>query len=140
MDSSTASGAITSEMQRLLVEAAIKVRPVAYAPYSSYQVGAAVLTESGAVFTGVNVENASFGGTICAERVAMCSAVAAGERELKAIAVATRDGGHPCGICRQFLAEFGWHALVLVVHAETGEIVTRTLLSELLPAAFLGRR
>ena len=129
---------LTSSIRKL-IDASISVRINAYAPYSHYAVGAAVLTKQEKIFTGVNVENASFGGTICAERVAMSAAVAAGERQLVAIAVATRDGGSPCGICRQFLAEFGIDSMVYVVNSETGHIVQRLSLQELLPQAFLGQ-
>ena len=101
-----ASGASTSEKQaQTLVAQAIGARRRAYAPYSNYFVGAAVLAEDGTVILGCNVENASYPATICAERVALTAAVAQGKRPLKAIAVATRDGGSPCGICRQVMAE-----------------------------------
>ena len=95
-----------AQQRRALVEAALAARSLAYAPYSKFLVGAAVLTESGAIYAGCNVENASYGLTICAERVALCSAVAAGHRTLAAMAVATSGGGTPCGACRQFAAEF----------------------------------
>ena len=92
-----------------LINEAINARENAYAPYSKFKVGAAVLTKSGNVFTGCNVENASYGGTICAERVAVCKAVSSGEREMKAIAIVydEEDFASPCGICRQFIYEFG---------------------------------
>ena len=89
-----------------LVAAALEARRQAYAPYSKFAVGAALLTSTGRIFPGCNVENTSYGLTICAERTAACSAVAAGEREFTAIAVALSGGGTPCGACRQFLAEF----------------------------------
>ncbi len=80
----------------------------AYAPYSEFLVGAALLTESGEVYTGVNVENSSFGATICAERTAFVKAVSEGHRAFKAIAIASSGGkAWPCGICRQFMFEFG---------------------------------
>ena len=84
-----------------LIDAASQVREKAYAPYSKYQVGAALLTATGKIFTGVNVENAAYPDSICAERSAVFSAVSAGERSFQAIAVATRNGGSPCGSCRQ---------------------------------------
>ena len=91
-----------------LVQSAIKGRLKAYAPYSKFAVGAAVQCKSGAIFAGSNIENISYGLTICAERIAIGSAVAAGEREFVAIAVAadTTEPIVPCGACRQFLAEF----------------------------------
>ena len=91
-----------------LIQAASDARMQAYAPYSRFAVGAAVQCKSGAIFVGSNIENISYGLTICAERVAMCSAVAAGEREFAAIAVVadTIQPIVPCGACRQFLAEF----------------------------------
>ncbi|MDD3863756.1 MAG: cytidine deaminase [Eubacteriales bacterium] len=80
----------------------------AYAPYSKFLVGAALLTESEEVFTGVNVENSSFGATICAERTAFVKAISEGRRDFKAIAIASSGGkAWPCGICRQFMYEFG---------------------------------
>ena len=90
-----------------LVAAAHTAREQAYAPYSNYTVGAAVLTENGEIIPGCNVENASYGGTICAERVALTSAIAQGKRHLRAIAVVTVDGGSPCGLCRQVMVELG---------------------------------
>lgn len=90
-----------------LIAAAQAAREFAYAPYSSYAVGAAVLTEDGEIVLGCNVENASFGGAVCAERVALTAAIAKGKREFRAIAVVTVDGGSPCGICRQVMHELG---------------------------------
>ena len=128
--------AITTEMSQDLVNRAMQARQNAYAPYSNYQVGAALLTENGKVFTGVNVENAAYPDSICAERAAIFSAVSAGEREFKAIAVATRNGGTPCGSCRQVMSEFGLDIEVFLVNEE-GEIVQRNTVRDLLPGAFL---
>src|SRR5881398_919716 len=91
-----------------LIQSALEVRLQAYAPYSKFAIGAAVQCKSGTVFTGNNIENISYGLTICAERIAIGSAVAAGEREFVAIAVVadTTEPIMPCGACRQFLAEF----------------------------------
>ncbi|NLC52985.1 MAG: cytidine deaminase [Firmicutes bacterium] len=95
------------QIQRLLEEAK-KARLLAYAPYSSYQVGAALLTKGGRVYGGCNIENASYGAAICAERVAVARAIAEGETDFVAMAVVadSPEPGSPCGICRQFLAEF----------------------------------
>ncbi len=89
-----------------LVQKAVEARARAYAPYSHYPVGAALLGKSGRVYTGCNVENSSFGLTVCAERTAILKAVSEGEREFQAIAVVTSNGGSPCGACRQVLFEF----------------------------------
>lgn len=119
-----------------LLEAAWQARGMAYAPYSNFAVGAAVLTADGAVFVGCNVENISFGLTICAERVAIGAAVAAGAREFLAVAVVAETDVpiSPCGACRQVLAEFGVSRVVLSNRAETLEF----RLEELLPRASAG--
>jgi cytidine deaminase len=118
-----------------LKRAAIEARANAYAPYSGFTVGAAVQTRSGAVFTGCNVENASYGATMCAERAAMAAAVAAGERELAALAIASgaKRPTPPCGICRQCLAEL---APDLAIRSYTGSAHAEYDLSSLLPDAF----
>ncbi|MBL8058148.1 MAG: cytidine deaminase [Anaerolineales bacterium] len=120
---------------RLLAERAQEARRWAYAPYSHYAVGAALLAASGRVYDGCNVENAAYPSTICAERVAAVKAVSEGERDFVAIAVATANGGMPCGSCRQFLAEFGVDLAVLIVDGQ-GAIVKRTTLADLLPDSF----
>lgn len=117
-----------------LVEQALYARSRAYAPYSRYRVGAAVLTVNGDVVLGCNVENASYPATICAERVALTSAVAMGHSSFSAIAVATADGGSPCGICRQVMAELASDMVVFVAD-ERGEYRT-TSVRELLPDSF----
>ena len=121
-----------------LVQEATAVRNRAYAPYSGYMVGAAIATKSGAVYVGCNVENSTFGATICAERGAVMQMVAAGETDPIACAVVTKDGGSPCGICRQVLAEFARDMPVVLVGlaAAEGESGTVVHLSELLPLAF----
>lgn len=125
-----------NEAQRTqLLESAKQARSRAYVPYSKYSVGAALLTKSGKIFLGANVENAAYPTTICAERVAVFKAVTEGEREFSAIAVVTRDGGTPCGSCRQVLAEFSTDMLVIVAN-ELGEVVRQETVNELLPGAF----
>ena len=118
-----------------LVERAREVRNRAYAPYSEYPVGAALLTRSGHVFEGVNVENAAYPTTMCAERNAVFAAVTQGERAFDVIAVVTENGGEPCGACRQVLSEFGLDLLVVTADAH-GAIKLQAKLSELLPNAF----
>src|SRR6478609_1962686 len=97
---------ITDDQQRTLVAAAQKARQYAYAPYSNYLVGAALLATTGEIYLGCNIENAAYPATICAERVALVKAVSEGVRSFKAIAVVTENGGFPCGTCRQMLYEF----------------------------------
>ncbi len=124
-----------------LVTAARAARERAYAPYSKYKVGAAILTRSGSVFTGANVENATYGATICAERSAIVQMVAAGERDPVACAVATGGprAGSPCGICRQVLREFAQDMTIALVAEERGRLTRRdTTLAKLLPDAFDG--
>ena len=117
-----------------LVQHALEARRRAYAPYSNYFVGAAVLAEDGAVFPGCNVENAAYPSTICAERVALTSAIANGSRRFTASAVATSNGGTPCGACRQVMAELGLDMTVYIAD-EHGNFRT-TSVRELLPEYF----
>lgn len=106
-----------------------------YAPYSRFKVGAALLTKSGEVFTGVNVENSSFGATICAERTAFVKAVSEGYRDFEAIAVVSSDGeAYPCGICRQFMFEFGDE--MKIITGEDEEHLHINEMKELLPEGF----
>jgi cytidine deaminase len=119
---------------RELIALATRARKHAYAPYSNYAVGAALLGKSGRVYTGCNVENAVYSLTICAERAALFKAVSEGEREFDALAVVTANGGSPCGSCRQVLAEFGLDLRVLI--ALPGKLVTVQTVAELLPRAF----
>jgi len=119
-----------------LINKAIVARENAYAPYSKFQVGAAVITQNNNVFTGCNVENASYGGTICAERVALCKAVSSGDRNIKAIAIVydEENFASPCGICRQFIYEFGSEIEVIMAKLN-GEYKIKEI-SELLPDGF----
>ena len=123
-----------NKIRDALIEAAIRVRENAYAPYSNYKVGAALLAKSGKMYTGCNFENASFGAGTCAERVALGAALSAGEREFLAVACAGGDDEiTPCGICRQALSEFGNIEVFCV--SETGNVREFTL-AELLPHGF----
>ena len=119
-----------------LIDAALAARKQAYAPYSNFLVGAAVLTGDGTIVTGANVENASLGLTLCAERVAAAAAVAAGHRQLMAVAVVTAGGVSPCGACRQFLTEFGRDMQVLLVDVDQPENIREASLATLLPEQF----
>lgn len=118
-----------------LAARASEARQWSYSPYSGYAVGAAVLAASGRIYDGANIENAAYPVTLCAERVAGAKAVSEGDREFVAIAVATANGGMPCGACRQFLSEFGLEAVVVVADAE-GNILRQTTVRDLLPEAF----
>lgn len=123
------------DLDRELIDAAAAARDSAYAPYSRYAVGAALRDEEGRVHIGCNVENVSYGGTICAERHAIGAMAAAGGRRIIALAVATLDGGVPCGICLQSLSEFAAGDVPIAAVDEAGG-VTRYTLAQLLPHAF----
>lgn len=125
---------VSPEQRKELIDTALAVREKAYAPYSGYLVGAAVLTASGRIFSGVNVENVSFGLTNCAERTAVFKMVSEGERAIVAVAVATSNAGSPCGACRQVLVEFAGDVPVYL--ADTQGNVQETTLHALLPNHF----
>lgn len=118
-----------------LIGLAREARQRAYAPYSRFAVGAALLGRSGRVYTACNVENVSYGLSICAERAAVFKAVSEGEQEFEALAVVTSAGGSPCGACRQVLAEFNYNMTVYVADTE-GQHRAFTV-EELLPEAFM---
>jgi cytidine deaminase len=118
-----------------LISLAIEARERAYAPYSHFAVGAALLAESGRTYTGCNVENASYGLTICAERVAIFKAVSAGERAFSSIAIVTENGIAPCGACRQVLLEFGKDTQIIVADA-TGRARWISTVQEIMPYGF----
>ena len=125
----------------MLVRKALEARDEAYSPYSGFCVGAALLCSDGEVFTGVNVENGSYGATICAERSAFCSAISAGKRDFSAIAIVGAERGRapdkicpPCGICRQFMSEFCGQDFAVLLY--DGQAVIGKTLGELLPEAF----
>lgn len=123
-----------SERERL-VEEARKAKLKAYAPYSNYQVGAALLTDEGEIFLGANIENASYGLTVCAERNAIFKAILEGKRNFKALAVSVKEGDMPlpCGACRQVMAEFSQEMEIILDLGEGMKVFT---LNELLPHAF----
>lgn len=124
------------DIHQTLIEAAIAARHRAYAPYSNFKVGAAVQSESGDIFPGVNVENASYGLSICAERSAVVSAVSQGHQKLQVIAVAAQPLASPCGACRQFLTELNSSMKVILVDPEASHRTTEVALNDLLPMAF----
>jgi cytidine deaminase len=126
---------LTKQDKQSLVDLANIARERAYAPYSNYPVGASLRTKTGRIYTGVNVENAAYPQTMCAERVAMFKAVSEGEKEFEVITVVTDNGGSPCGGCRQVMAEFGLDTIVLMADG-SGRIVKETTVKELLPEAF----
>lgn len=127
---------LTDDLRQSLIQTANSARKWAYAPYSHYAVGAALLTDSGRIYDGVNVENAAYPTTMCAERVAVFKAVSEGEHQFTAIAVVTDNGGSPCGSCRQVLAEFGLETVVIIADGQ-GVVVREITVAELLPGAFL---
>ena len=122
-----------------LVRAAARARQRAVAPYSKFKVGAALLTRSGEIVTGANVESASYGLTCCAERVALFNALTAGKRNFVAMAVVARapGGPMPCGACRQLLTEYAPRAMVWVADSRALHAIKEFSVRELLPAAFI---
>lgn len=126
---------MTKDEKQALIDLANESRRRAYVPYSNYPVGAALRTKSGRLYTGVNVENAAYPQTMCAERIAIFKAVSEGETEFEVIAVVTNNGGSPCGGCRQVMAEFGLDTIVLMANGK-GELVKEITVNELLPEAF----
>jgi len=132
-DEIVTQGELSREWRELL-DAAQQARARAYAPYSSFPVGAAVRTATGRIYAGCNVENASSGLTVCAERVAVWKAISEGERDFVALAVVTESGSPPCGACRQVMSEFVEDMPVLV--ADTSGQAWLTTLQHLLPDAF----
>ncbi len=126
---------ITKQDKQSLIDLANAARVRAYVPYSNYPVGASLRTKNGKLYTGVNVENAAYPQTMCAERVAIFKAVSEGETEFEVITVVTDNGGSPCGGCRQVMAEFGLDTIVLLANGN-GKLVKETTVRELLPEAF----
>jgi cytidine deaminase len=127
---------LTDELRAQLIETATTSRERAYTPYSHYEVGAALLTATGKIYSGVNIENAAYPVTMCAERVSVFKAISEGERDFEAMAVVTANGGFPCGSCRQVLAEFGLDTLIIVADGH-GKIIREITVRELLPEAFV---
>jgi len=126
---------LSDQEKQALINLANTARERAYVPYSGYRVGSSLRTKSGRIFTGINVENAAYPQTMCAERVAMFKAVSEGETEFEVITVVTDNGGSPCGGCRQVMAEFGLDTLVILADGK-GRLVEETTVKDLLPGAF----
>lgn len=129
---------LSQDLREALVQTAREVRDNAYAPFSRFRVGAAVLADDGQIYPGVNVENSSFSLTLCAERSAAAAAVTAGAKSLRAVAVVSDIGAAPCGACRQFLYELGSDMRVVLIDAKK-EQIRETTLEELLPGGFMLR-
>ena len=126
---------LTNEERQALIDHGNTARQRAYVPYSNYPVGAALRTKTGRIYTGVNVENAAYPQTMCAERVAIFKAISDGEKEFEVISVVTDNGGSPCGGCRQVMAEFALDMIVLMADGK-GRLVKESTVKELLPEAF----
>lgn len=122
-----------------LVNAARRARLKAYAPYSKYKVGAAVLAKSGKIYSGCNVENAAYPSGLCAERVAIFKAVSEGEREFVALAVVTSNSGSPCGACRQVFSEFAQNEAVIILASAQGKQFKQFTMAEILLDRFSAR-
>jgi cytidine deaminase len=127
--------ALTQHEKQALIDLANTARQRAYVPYSNYPVGSSLRTKTGRIYTGVNVENAAYPQTMCAERVAIFKAVSEGEKDFEVITVVTDNGGSPCGGCRQVMAEFGLDTIVLMADGN-GKLIKETTVRELLPEAF----
>ena len=123
--------------EKLLVEKAIEARNMAYAPYSNFKVGAALVTEDGSIYTGCNVENVSYGASNCAERTAIFKAVSEGHHTINMLAVVgdEKDYTYPCGICRQVILEFASEDFKMIIIKNEEEYMIKTL-NEIMPYAF----
>lgn len=127
---------LTTEQKELLIRVAIDYQARAYAVYSGYLVGAAVLAEDGEVYGGNNIENSAYPSGLCAERVAIFKAISEGNRRILAICVVTKNGGSPCGGCRQVMREFASMDMPVIIVDESGEIAHESTMDEILPRSF----
>lgn len=129
---------VDQELRKQMVQMANDARRNAYAPFSKFRVGAALLAKSGAIYCGVNVENSSYGLTCCAERTAIFSAIAAGHvrNAFVAMAISSPGGASPCGACRQVIYELAEDATLLLVDADHNKPVAEVTIGELLPTSF----
>lgn len=130
---------LSDERLKELIQIAQEIRKRAYAPYSNYTVGAALLTKSGKIYTGVNIENASYPLSICAERTAIFKAISEGECDFDTVVIATKNGGSPCGACRQVMIEFAPEMTVITTD-ELGNISMLASVNEILPGAFNSKK
>jgi cytidine deaminase len=130
-----ATKTITDEDIATLVNTAIEASRNAYVPYSNYQVGAALRAKDGTIYSGCNIENASYSATVCAERTALVKAVSEGRRAFDVIVVTTQNGGFPCGTCRQVLSEFSPDMRVIIAN-DDGQVLHDVRLADLLPHGF----
>ena len=121
---------------KLLIEAALKARKSAYAPYSKFEVGAAIQDDNGSIIVGANVESASYGLSCCAERIAIFKAINEGYKNIYTITVASEGRAAPCGACRQIIAEFAPKALIIMIDAANPDSIQETYINSLLPEAF----
>ena len=132
---------MNQDMEKRLIEAAIAARNNAYAPYSCFNVGAALLTAKGNIYSGCNIENAAYSPSLCAERAAIAAAISNGERDFEMLAIVGDCGDaycYPCGVCRQWLSEFCNDDFPIIV-AKNADDYSKIKLSELLPYAFTAR-
>ncbi|MEM9941706.1 MAG: cytidine deaminase [Planctomycetota bacterium] len=125
-----------NELEQTLLSKALEARQKAYAPYSNFKVGAALITKEGKLFTGCNVENSSYGLSFCAERTAICKAVSEGFQQFQTIVVVAHPFATPCGACRQFICEFGSDTELICADAEDVTRIKRWKISELIPDSF----
>lgn len=127
---------LTNELKKALIDEALLYQKRAYSPYSHYAVGASVLAEDGQIYGGANIENSAYPSGLCAERVAIFRAVSEGNRRLKAIVVVTRNGGSPCGACRQVMREFAEPDMPVILADEEGKTVFESTMEGILPRSF----
>lgn len=127
---------LSEKQKQKLLKLAAEARAQAYAPYSKYAVGAALLADNGKYYSGANIENAAYPSSMCAERVAIFKAVSEGVRRLQGLAVVTINGGSPCGGCRQVICEFAQQDLSILIGNIEGKLILETTLAELLPHSF----
>lgn len=130
---------MNDDVLKRAVELSLQIRKNAHAPYSNFSVGAVVITKSGKIYPGVNVENSSYGGTVCAERIALFNAVTDGNKDIEAVVIASELKGKavfPCGICRQILADFNPDMEIYLVNSATGLVERKVTLREIFPEHF----
>lgn len=129
-------GSLSTELKEALVQKACRYQDQAYAAYSGYQVGAAVLAEDGEIYGGNNIENSAYPSGLCAERVAIFKAISEGNRKILAISVVTRNAGSPCGACRQVMREFASSDMPVLIANDAGEIIWESTMEDILPRSF----